>query len=290
MQAKLQLADLETLLALSRSNTLAAAAQRLHVDSSTVFRNLKRIEKQLGSAAFTRTRNGYVVTELGLALARHAEIIETELEAARAAAACERQGLEGNVRITSTDLVMSHLVIPALAPLRQQHPRLSLELLASNELANLSKRDADIAVRATRKPPQHLVGRKLGYLQYQVFVSRHLLDQQPATPDLNLLPWVAPDDFLPEHPSIQWRRKRYPQAAANYKVDSVLSMLHAVNAGLGVGVLPHFFALQYPNLVAISDLLEDCVSEVWLLTHPDTRHLHRIKAVFDTLASNIQLT
>lgn len=288
MQTKLQLTDLETILALARGGTLANAAQRLHVDSSTVFRNLKRIEKQLGSAAFTRSRAGYVATELGQALARHAEIIESELEAARAEAACQSFGLEGSVSVTSTDLILNALVIPALAPLRQQHPRLTLELLASNDLANLSKRDADIAVRATRKPPQHLVGRKLGPLRYQLFVNPALMHSPDVAPDQ--LPWVAPDDLLPEHPSIAWRRKHFPKAQVSYKASSVLSLLHAAESGLGVAVLPALFASQSPRLMALSEPLDDCTGEIWLLTHPDTRHLHRIKAVFDRLAEGIMLT
>lgn len=287
MQTKLQLADLEMVLALTRGNSLAGAAKRLHVDSSTVFRAIKRIEQQLGAAAFTRTRAGYEPTELGAVLARHAETIETELEAARAAAACERRGLDGTVRITSTDLVMNHLVMPALTALSGQHPRLELDLVASNELANLSKRDADIAVRATRKPPEHLVGKKLGQLHYGLYIGRTLHNKLAATPNLESLPWVAPDAFLPEHPSINWRHKHFPSAQAMYRVDSVLSMLHAVACGLGVGVLPNFLAKQH-DLIPLSEPLSDCVSELWLLTHPDIRHIHRIKAVFNTLAEQIR--
>src|SRR5438132_1206788 len=143
-QYQLTAADLEVLLALARGGTLAEAAARLQADASTVFRSVQRVEKNLGQRLFERSRSGYLPTDPMLAIARHAERIESELEAARVAAAGPQGALAGRVRITTTDSVLRGLVLPSLAPLAREHPRLQLEVTSTNELMSLTRRDADI--------------------------------------------------------------------------------------------------------------------------------------------------
>ena len=154
------------------AGTLAAAGERLRVDASTVFRALRRIERSLGQALFERSRAGYVATELARALAEQAERVESALEAARLAARAQPDQVDGTVRITSTDTVLHGLVAPALKTLRSAHPLLDYELHAGNELASLTRRDADIAVRATKRPPQHLVGKHVGPIRVAVYAAR----------------------------------------------------------------------------------------------------------------------
>src|SRR5688572_21795078 len=165
-QYALTAADLALLLALARGGTLAEAAQRLGADASTVFRGLQRIEKSLGQRLFERGRGGYLPVEAMLEIAAHAERIEAELEAARAAAARPSDAVTGRVRLTTTDSVLRGVVLPCLPALAQRHPRLQLELRSTNELVSLTKRDADLALRATPKPPGHLVGRQLGTIRF----------------------------------------------------------------------------------------------------------------------------
>src|SRR6478672_2060213 len=171
-QSRLALADLELLLALVRGRTLGGAAERLQVDASTVFRSVKRIEKDLGEMLFERGRQGYLPTDLALELASHAERIESQLQAAREAAFKSGGEPSGTLRITTTDTILHGLLLPVLGRFTAAHPRIELELVAANTLANLSRRDADVAIRATRKPPEHLVGTRLGTLHSAVFASR----------------------------------------------------------------------------------------------------------------------
>lgn len=152
-QYQLEVADIALVLAIARAGTLPATASRLGVDTSTVFRSLARIEKSLGQRLFERTRSGYCATDLALGLMQRAERIEIELEAARAASNARRDTIDGTVRITSTDTLLYGLLMPTLGALVDAHPLLQLELSATNELANLTKRDADIALRATKRPP-----------------------------------------------------------------------------------------------------------------------------------------
>src|SRR5207237_10347898 len=116
----------------------------LGADASTVFRGVQRIEKSLKQRLFERTRRGYLPSDAMLAIAAHAERIEAELEAARAAALSPEQGVSGRVRITTVDAVLRGIVLPLAAQLAKQHPLLELELHATNELMSLTKRDADL--------------------------------------------------------------------------------------------------------------------------------------------------
>jgi DNA-binding transcriptional LysR family regulator len=154
-QYKLAAADLEIVLALVRCGTLADSGERLGVDASTVFRSLQRIERGLGQALFERTRSGYQASELAQSLAEHGEQLEAALESARSAAQLRPDEVSGTVRITTTDTILHGLVAPALKELSALHPMLDFELHTGNELASLTRRDADIAVRATKRPPQH---------------------------------------------------------------------------------------------------------------------------------------
>src|SRR4029453_14797639 len=151
--------DLEVLLALVRGGPLAQAAARLSADASTVFRSVQRIEKSLGQRLFERTRQGYLPSEAMSEMARHAERIEGELAAARAPAMAPNSEVTGRVRLTTTDSVLRGLVLPCLPALAAQHPLLQLELRSANELMSLTRRDADLALRATPKAPEHLIGR-----------------------------------------------------------------------------------------------------------------------------------
>lgn len=287
-QFQLSAADLESLLALTRGRTLAEAAARLHADASTVFRTLQRAEKNLGQRLFERTRGGYLPTDTMQEIARHAERIESELEAARAAAAGTQRELAGRVRITTTDSVLRGLVLTTLPTFAAQHPCLQFELTSSNELISLTRRDADLALRATPKPPEHLVGRHLGTIRFVICGARTMTASQRRK-SFEALPWIAPDEAMPEHPSVRWRRKTWPKLAVSILVDGVVGVVDAIGAGLGVGIVPLFMLPTERGLVALSEPLEACESQLWLLAHPESRHLRRISASFQHLASNIQL-
>jgi DNA-binding transcriptional LysR family regulator len=287
-QYALTAGDLQLVLALVRGGTLADAASRLAADASTVFRGVQRIEKCLGQRLFERTRQGYLPSDATLEIARHAERIEAELEAARTAAHGASVEVSGRVRLTTTDSLLRGLVLPCLPALVSQHPLLQLELHAGNELASLNRRDADLALRATARAPEHLVGRHLGQIRFVPCAARSM----PAArrrKALDAHDWIAPDEAMPEHPSVRWRRKRFPKLAPRHLVDSIVSVADAVMAGLGVGILPHFMLEGEPRLVALADPLDGCESELWLLAHPESRHLRRIAAVYQHLADHIRL-
>lgn len=289
LQYKLTTTDLETILAVVRGHTLAAAAERLNVDVSTIFRSLQRIEQGIGQRLFTRTRSGYQPLELAQSLAEHAEHLEIELESARSAAQLKTEKVSGTVRITTTDAILQGLVAPALKGISAAHPLLSFELHTSSQIANLTRRDADIAVRASQRQPQHLIGKHLGPIRAALYSS--VKGQIKSLDDAlsSSACWIGPDDGLPEHESVIWRKKHLPKVIPTYRVGSTLAVMQLVELGLGVGILPMFLAEGRKGLIRLSEELDDCRTNLWLLTHPESRHLRRISIVYAHLAENLAL-
>lgn len=281
--------DLETVLAMARTGTLADAAERLGVDTSTVFRSLQRIERGLAQVLFVRSRTGYRPTDLGRSLAEQAEHLEVALESARSIAQQQPEQVSGSVRITTTDTVLHALVAPALKTLMASHPLLDYELHTGNELANLTRRDADIAVRATRRPPPHLVGKSIGPIRVALFAAKKGPVKRYAQVEAGQTPWIAPDDALPEHPSVLWRKRHHPKVLPAYRVNSILTVMELVRLGLGVGILPLFLVGNDRGLVRLTDVLDECETELWLLTHPESRHLRRISTVYGHLSRALAL-
>lgn len=288
-QYQVDASDLQIVLSLARAGTLAAAGERIGIDASTVFRSLQRLERGLGRALFERSRVGYKPNELALVLMEQAELVESAVEAARSATAEQSSQVSGTVRLTTTDTVLHGLVAPALTLLKGPHPLIDYELHTGNELASLTRRDADIAVRATKRPPLHLVGKQLGPIRVALFAAKKGGVGSYGDVEAGKAGWIAPDDALPEHPSVIWRKRHFPKVVPQYRVNSILSVMELVALGLGVGLLPVFLAQGRRDLVQLTEPLAECETDLWLLTHPESRHLRRVSAVYSHLAQSIVL-
>lgn len=196
--------------------------------------------------------------------------------------------VSGTVRITTTDTILVGLVAPALKALQAQHPHLRYDLRVSNELASLTRRDADIAVRATHRPPQHLVGKRIGSIRVGLYAGR-ASGITYADVEAGRTPWLAVDDAIPDHPSVGWRKRHFPKVMPTYFVNSLQIAAEMVGMGVGVGILPLLMAQERRDLVPLRDLQDANQSELWLLTHPESRHLRRIAVVYGHLAQTLRL-
>jgi DNA-binding transcriptional LysR family regulator len=281
MQYEISHSDLALVLALVRGRSLARASELLKVDISTVFRSIRRLEAALGTSLFEKSRRGYIPSDIAQAMAEQAERAELALNAARVALQQGEQVVSGTVRLTCTEAVLHSLLLPALAQFMPAYPALTLELATSNSFANLSRRDADIALRLTNAPPEHLVGRRLGAASYVICGQtqyRQALAQDPAS-----VPWVAPDDSMPEHASVIWREQAYPAVVPRYRCSSMSAVSQLVAAGLGVAALTDFTVSGLQGVEQLSDPLPGCDTDLWLLTRPDCRALRSVQALFEEL-------
>ncbi|MGN0924376.1 LysR family transcriptional regulator [Ectopseudomonas mendocina] len=280
MQYQIDHTDLSLVLALVRGRSLARAAELLQVDVSTVFRAVRRLEAALGVALFEKSRRGYEPSETAQALAEQAERAEQALDAARVALEQGKQVVSGTVRLTCTDAVLSSLLLPALARFMPNYPALSLELVTSNDFANLSRRDADLALRLTNQPPEHLVGRRLAKVSYVVCAR----DDGQDRSDLARQSWIAPDESIPDHATVLWRLHDLPGVMPSYRCSSMYAVAQLTRAGLGVAALPDFILRNQQDLRALSAPLPGCDTELWLLTRPDCRALRSVQTLFEELS------
>lgn len=284
MQYQIDHADLSLVLALVRGRSLARAAELLQVDVSTVFRAVRRLEAALGVALFEKSRRGYEPSETARALAEQAEHAEQALDAARVALEQGKHVVSGTVRLTCTDAVLSSLLLPALARFMPNYPALSLELVTSNDFANLSRRDADLALRLTNQPPEHLVGRRLAKVSYVVCAR----DDGQDRSDLARQSWIAPDESMPDHTTVLWRLRELPGVMPSYRCSSMYAVSQLTRAGLGVAALPDFVLRSQPDLRALSEPLAGCDTELWLLTRPDCRALRSVQTLFEELGKALK--
>ena len=190
--------------------------------------------------------------------------------------------LQGTIRVTTTDTLIA-VLLPVLADFRVRYPGIQLQITVNNSFLNLSKRDADVAIRPSNTPPDSLVGRKAGTLRTAPYASSAYLALR-AQGDHE---WIAPDDSLAHLRQARWLREHVPAGKVAASVDSLLGMAAAVEAGLGAGMLLCLLADARPGLVRLADPDPALDTDVWILTHPDLRRVQRIRVftafVFDGL-------
>jgi DNA-binding transcriptional LysR family regulator len=196
--------------------------------------------------------------------------------------------VSGTVRVTCTEAVLQSLLLPALTRFMPDYPALKLELNTSSTFANLSRRDADIALRLTTSPPEHLVGNRLGTVSYVLCASASYL-QRIGHDELASMDWIAPDDFLPDHPTVTWRRQQLPGVSLAYRCSSMMTVAELVKAGMGIAALPDFLLGNSPQLQCLGAPLAGYDSALWLLTRPDCRALRSVSALFTELTRGIRL-
>ena len=277
---------LRTVLAVARAKSLAGAARSLDLQHSTVFRRVEEVERRLGRRLFDRHRGGWTPNELGETAARAAEAMETAaLEAERRLLGADGR-LEGTVRVATSEMLGGYLLPRLVQPFLAEHPAMEIELDVSNRNLDLTRREADLAVRVTRDPPESLVGRKLGSMGYAVFASPSLLPRGKAL-DLQALPWIGFDERMSQLKIARWFGRAIPDLRPRLRIDSFATMLRAAVAGAGAAVLPVFAAAQEKALVRITDVIPDVSMEVWLLSHPDMRGNARVRALADHFTTAI---
>lgn len=284
-QYRINHADLALILALVRGRTLPKAAQLLRLDVSTVFRSVRRLEASVGTALFEKSRSGYRPSSAAMLLAQQAESAEQALELAQISLEQGQQIVNGTVRLTCTEAVLQNLLLPALSRFMPDYPGLKLEINSSSTFANLSRRDADIALRLTNAPPEHLVGTRLGTVSYQLCASEAYL-RRSGNLELEEMQWIAPDDFLPDHSTVSWRRQELPKINPAYRCSSMLAVAQLVRADMGVAALPDFM-LREPGLQRLGAPLQGYDTALWLLTRPDCRALRSVSTLFSELTKAI---
>jgi DNA-binding transcriptional LysR family regulator len=273
-------ADLQTLLAIAREGTLAGAARRLRVNHSTVFRRLGAIEARLETRLFERQGGSYVTTAAGEDLLRTAERVEAEVEALERRLSGQDLRLTGSLRLTTPDDLAEVVVMPLLAEFRRRYPDITVELAVDNRMLNLTRREADIALRPTRRPPETLAGRRVTVLATGIYAAADSPAGDPAGGDQR---WIAWEEGAGPPPLARWLADNADRHAIGYRSNSMLNQASAARAGLGLALLPCFLGDSDARLKRVAGPLPELDTELWLLTHPDLQRTARIRALLDLL-------
>jgi DNA-binding transcriptional LysR family regulator len=283
--------DLRFVLAVHSTGSVAAAARQLNVSNVTVFRRIKVMEKQLGVRLFDKTRKGYMATPPGLEIVRQAERIEEDVGALERRIWRQDQELSGTVRITAPDSTGAFVVAPLIAELHQLHPNITIELNLDNRVFNMSKRDADIAIRPTTSPPENLIGHRLAPIVYAPYAAAKLLPRGKSRKHaIASLPWVGLDSTYTGKQVTVYQRYVETHATSGrviLRVNSVLAMAHAVRDGVGLGVLTCIGAAKLGGLVQVGPAIDELTTDLWILSHPELRDVARVASVYAFLREAI---
>lgn len=277
------------LAALDRGSLLGAA-KALGATQPTIGRHIAELESQLGVVLFERTGRGLLPTDTALRLAESARAMEADADRLLRSVSGAQSGVSGSVRITASQPVACFVLPPVLAQMRAALPQLQVELVSSNQLSNLLRREADIALRMVPPDQASLVARRIGKVTAGAYAQREYLRRR-GTPhqiaDLLAHDLVGNDkDQTLLRGFASFGFPVTPDAFA-FRTDDLIAYWEAVRVGLGVGFLPDFLARTDSQLVALLPMLRIPPLPVWLTVHREIRTSPRIRTVYDFLAGAV---
>lgn len=280
--------DVRHFLALARTGSIRAAGSLLRVSHSTVGRRVEALEVRLGVRLFDRHRDGYLLTDAGREMVAGAERVEQEMAALERGLAGQDARLEGSIRVTCTDAFIAKILLRVLSPLCDAHPGIELELDADAKNLDLSKREADVALRAllpTAAPPEHLIGRRvvpITLCNYAGTAHAARLDpEQRGRP----VRWLG--SSLSKIMEELAASSSYPEVPMWGTFPSMEVMAEAARAGLGVVMLPTYAGDQDPGLTRLPKPDLRHVADFWLLSHRDLRDNARLRAAREAIATGL---
>jgi len=281
--------DLRYFLAVARAGSLAKAGRALKVQHTTVARRVTQLEQDLGVALIARTPDGVQLTTAGERALAHAEAMEAEMSALALAVGGGDEKLEGAVKVTVSEGV-SGFLLRRLAPLKARHPKLDIHILTSNRAYDLSRGEADIAIRVVPTSDSDLKIRKLADAAWCVYAAKEYLAAHPAprtSDDLKKHALIGFDEGLANVPGAVWLREHGLEDRVVLRTNSIPSALSATVSAIGLALLPSLTACDETSVVRV---LEDLVIDrrpMWLVTHPDVARAARVRVVMDFLTELI---
>jgi len=273
--------DLRFLLAVCRTGTLTAAARALGCSQPTVSRRMAALARRHGTALFETFAGRYVPTAAGRALAERAERIARDIDALASEADHLGARAEGAVRLTAPEGFGLAVVAPRLEAFRRQHPAIDLLLVAETQVVDLSRREADVALRFVRPRQRDLVIRRVGTWTSALHASAGYLADHPRAGAGAPEDVVALHESMDESPESVWLRTHLSAARIRVRARSTLALRAAVLAGAGAGMLPDYLA-AHPELRAIGP--PAVRRDVFVVYHRALRSSARVRVVGRFLA------
>lgn len=282
---------IRSFVAVAEAGSLSGAARRLVASQPTLGRHVAELETALGLVLFRRGRKGYELTEDGTAFLERAVAMRDSADALTRLAVGREERIEGTVRITASEVVATYVLPAMLARFGEAEPGVEIELVASNAVGNLLRRDADIAIRMVEPAQDDIVARKIADLPLVACAARTYLDRRGR-------PQTATD--LLEHDIIGYDRGEeiiqgfaqfgvtVDRHAFRFRTDSQVAFWEAIRTGNGVGFAQKSLVTWDAMVEAVVPDLPLPALPMWLAMHHDVRHSPRIRRVADFLYAELK--
>jgi len=271
--------------------SLSGAARALDLTQPTVGRHVTALERLLGLALFTRSQTGLIPTDAALALRADAEAMSTTAASLERAARGLGAGVRGAVRISASEIVGVEVLPPILADLREAHPQLEIELVLSNKVQDLVRREVDIAVRMTSPKQDVLLATRVGdvpvgLFAHKTYVERH--GRPKSVADLAQHALIGFDQETPFQRSARATLSAWARENFALRCDSDLGQLALLRAGAGIGGCQLGIAKRDPNLVRVLPDDGSFKLTTWVAMHEGLRNHPRCRATFDALVKGLR--
>ncbi|RZI42437.1 LysR family transcriptional regulator [Herbaspirillum sp. HC18] len=279
--------DLKFFLAVARSGSLSGAAAALGTSASTVSRHVDTLEKRFGRTLFLRQQSGYLLTDDGTELMEHIEQVEQAMMATeRKGHRSAQQEVSGVVRLATTEMLAQYLVAPHLPKLRARYPKLQVELDIALTRVNLSRREADLALRmvAPDEAAVDYVARRIGRVDFGVYCANSIMPASDAADRSDIWraqDYVSWDGSWDELPMAKWMQSTFGGKPPALVCNSLPAQYAAVRAGLGVGMLPRFLGDGDSALCRVGQDTIPVSRDLWLVYHRDLKGSRRVRAMLD---------
>jgi DNA-binding transcriptional LysR family regulator len=278
-------------LSVLKEGSLSGAARTLGMTQPTVGRHIAALEGALGVVLFTRSQVGLLPTEVALALRTHAEAMQSTAASLERTAMSQGEGVRGVVRVSASDVISVEVLPPIVAHLRVQHPGLVVELVLTDRVQDLLRREVDIAVRMMRPDQEQLVARRIGQIELGLHAHKDYLNKQGEPRDLNELASHSVIGY--DQPSAFIRRaeksvKGFTRDTFSVRTDSNLAQLALIRCGAGIGVCQVPLAKRDSTLKRVLPKAFSLHLDTSVTMHEDLRHSPRCRATFDALVEGLR--
>ncbi|WP_438463135.1 LysR family transcriptional regulator [Marinomonas sp. PE14-40] len=269
--------DLRVFLAIYRGRSVRAASKLMGVSHSTISRRLQAMESQLDLKLFVRHNEGFILTEMGEAMVERAERVESEILSMEREVFGRDALLSGPIRITMLPHIAQHLIIPHIVKFTALYPDIHIEIDANNNIVDLDRRNADIAIRFQAEPEDHLIGRKLPDFGLAVYASLDYEAEHSFTGKKPSARWLSWEKANQNGLLSRWiKATPYAYCQVQHSIADPLALQQAVIAGLGFAYLFSFTADQASQLKRLPNIDMQFIP-AWILTHPDSIATERVK-------------
>lgn len=269
-------------LALAEQGTLSDAARVLGVSHSTVLRRIRQLEKDIDAQLFDHTNNGYALTPSGNTLYNEAKKMRSTMSALSREISGADNRMVGKVAITTTDTIARHILPKLLAELTKKYPALEFTVHMANAMSDMDNRDADIAIRSCKRPPDNLIGRHVATLEFaaiasKAYVKTHKLTNFPVNSDGHR--FIVLDDSYSSAPFYQWLRNNIGKNAHLTTASNFLCATALASEGMGITVVPTYLLNTESRLVELKTSEEISRNDLWVLSHSDSRNTEKVRVV-----------